>query len=96
MVGKVEETNLKSDDDQIKYLQSRSLVMSLVLSAVLLTFFSIFQLMNIRMNIEGFIEINSIGHLVDEKIWAFLTLLGDTGIHWPMLLIFSITSMQTI
>lgn len=96
MVGKVEETNLKSDDDQIKYLQSRSLVMSLVISAVLLTFFSIFQLMNIRMNIEGFIEINSMGHLVDEKIWAFLTLLGDTGILWPMLLIFSITSMQTI
>jgi len=70
--------------------------MSIVISAVLLTFFSVFQLMNLRINIDGFIEINSIGNLVDEKIWAFLTLLGDTGILWPMLLIFSITSIQTI
>jgi membrane-associated phospholipid phosphatase len=74
----------------------RTLKINFLIAFVLLILLSSIQLFDLKINVNGFIAINSRGNIADEKVWSFITLMGDTGILWPMLLIFSITSMKTI
>ena len=88
--------NLKDDQYYSMDQYDRTLKINFLIALVLLIFLSAIQLFDLRINVDGFIAINSRGNIADEKVWSFITLMGDTGILWPMLLIFSITSMKTI
>jgi len=88
--------NLKDDKYYSMDQFDRTLKINFLIAFVLLILLSSIQLFDLRINVDGFIAINSRGNIADEKVWSFITLMGDTGILWPMLLIFSITSMKTI
>jgi membrane-associated phospholipid phosphatase len=88
--------NLKDDQYYSMDQYDRTLKINFLIALVLLIFLSAIQLFDLRINVDGFIAINSRGNIADEKVWSFITLMGDTGILWPMLLIFSIASMKTI
>ncbi len=88
--------NLKDDKYYSMDQFDRTLKINFLIAFVCLILFSSIQLFDLRINVDGFIAINSRGNIADEKVWSFITLMGDTGILWPMLLIFSITSMKTI
>ncbi len=88
--------NLKDDKYYSMDQFDRTLKINFLIAFVFLILFSSIQLFDLRINVDGFIAINSRGNIADEKVWSFITLMGDTGILWPMLLIFSITSMKTI
>jgi len=88
--------NLKDDKYYSMDQFDRTLKINFLIAFVLLILLSSIQLFDLRLNVDGFIAINSRGNIADEKVWSFITLMGDTGILWPMLLIFSITSMKTI
>ena len=88
--------NLKDDKYYSMDQFDRTLKINFLVAFVLLILLSAIQLFDLRINVDGFIAINSRGNIADEKVWSFITLMGDTGILWPMLLIFSITSMKTI
>ncbi len=55
-----------------------------------------FQVLGVSWNLELFKLINTWGKNFDDQVWSFLTLMGDTAILWPVLLLLSLTSMQTI
>ena len=88
--------NLKDDKYYSMDQFDRTLKINFLIAFVLLILLSSIQLFDLKINVNGFIAINSRGNIADEKAWSFITLMGDTGILWPMLLIFSITSMKTI
>ncbi|MEI7739996.1 MAG: phosphatase PAP2 family protein [Betaproteobacteria bacterium] len=88
--------NLKDDKYYSMDQFDRTLKINFLIAFVLLILLSSIQLFDLKINVNGFIAINSRGNIADEKVWSFITLMGDTGILWPMLLIFSITSMKTI
>lgn len=88
--------NLKDDKYYSMDQFDRTLKINFLIAFVLLILLSSIQLFDLRLNVDGFIAINSRGNIADGKVWSFITLMGDTGILWPMLLIFSITSMKTI
>ena len=88
--------NLKDDKYYSMDQFDRTLKINFLIAFVLLILLSSIQLFDLKINVNGFIAINSRGNIADEKVWSFITLMGDTGILWPMLLIFSIASMKTI
>ena len=66
------------------------------MSLAVLIFAICFQVLGVAWNADFFKVINAWGQDFDDRIWSFLTLMGDTAILWPLLLIFSITSMRIV
>ena len=66
------------------------------IATFLLALCVVFQMIGLPENIDLFFALNIWGRQINEAVWSFLTLLGDTGILWPMLLIFSINSINSV
>ncbi len=54
------------------------------------------QLLNLNLNADIFIYLNSSKYQENHILWSNLTLLGDTAILWPMMLIFSLGSIESL
>ena len=54
------------------------------------------QLLKIPTNAIAFTYLNTSKYLDLDSLWSNLTLLGDTGILWPMMLIFALGSIERL
>ena len=70
--------------------------LNIAICLAVLLFAVLSQVLGVSWNVDFFKVINAWGVSVDERVWSVLTLMGDTAILWPMLLIFSISSLRCV
>jgi len=88
--------NLTKISEFFNSIDGKLLKKQLYLWTALLLVCIALQLLNLDLNTDIFMYLNSSKYSENYSIWSTLTLLGDTGILWPMMLIFCLTFMKSV